>query len=262
MKKFSFKNRYGLEIAGKVLIPETSQGLVFLLHGLGGFKEQPHIKRLEEVFYNNNYTVINFDATNSFGESEGKYEEATLGKHYEDLVDVINWSKKQSWYKEYFVLAGHSMGGYAVARYAEDFPDQVKAVFPWAAVISGELSFKKYQDYKPDELNLWKETGWKEEESKSLPGVIKRLPYSHLKERFNHNLLSDAQNLKMPVLIVVGENDTSCPPEHQKFFWDLIPKNTNNEFWIIDGAPHTFRELKHLKELERILANWLKKIIL
>jgi len=28
----------------------------------------------------------------------------------------------------------------------------------------------------------------------------------------------------MPVFIVVGENDTSCPPETQKVFYDLIPE--------------------------------------
>ena len=173
MKKFSIKNRKGLEIIGVVSVPENPKGLAFTLHGLGGFKEQPHIMVLVDTLLENNYTVVNFDATNSIGESGGKYENATMKDHYEDLVDVISWAKTQDWYKKPFILAGHSLGGYAVARYAEDYPKEVKAVFPYALVVAGELSYKAAEMEDREKLKKWKETGWQKRFSSSKPGIRK-----------------------------------------------------------------------------------------
>jgi pimeloyl-ACP methyl ester carboxylesterase len=257
-EKLRIKNRKGLEIVGVLSMPENPIGLAFTLHGLGGFKEQPGILAIADTLFLHNFIVVNFDATNSVGESEGKYEDATMQLHYEDLVDVINWAKTQNWYKEPFLLAGHSLGGYAVARYAEDYPTQVKAVFPFALVVAGELSHKAAQIFNFEELKKWKETGWQERESVSKPGFIKKLPWSHMEERLKHDLLPDASKITMPALFIVGENDTSCTPNDQKILYDLVPGP--KEMHIIKGAPHTFRDSQHLSELKEIFDKWLGKI--
>lgn len=260
MQKFTIKNRKGLEIVGNILTPENPKGLSFLLHGLGGFKEQIHIEILADILFDNNYIVVNFDATNSIGESDGKYEDATMQNHYEDLVDVINWAKTQIWYKEPFVLAGHSLGGFAVAKYAEEFPNEVKAVFPYAAVFSGQDNLDASNKFQPEELEEWKKTGWKIRTSNSKPGTELKLPWSHMEERLTHDLKPKADKIIMPILFVVGEKDESCPPYQQKNFYDLITTNTNKEFHIVKNAPHTFREQEHLDELKEIFNNWLKKL--
>ena len=256
---FKIKNRKGLEIVGEILIPKKSIGLAFVLHGLGGFRQQNHIQTIAKTFFENNYTVVNFDATNSIGESGGKYENATMQNHYEDLVDIVNWSKNQEWYQEPFALAGHSLGGFAVAKYAEEYPKEVKAVFPYAAVFSGKDSFDVHQNrFDVEEFKQWKETGWKIKISNSKPGVEMRLPWSHMEERLKHDLKPNASKLTMPVLFVVGEKDESCRPQHQNIFYDLVPGL--KELHIVSEAPHTFKEQKHLNQLKEILDNWLKKI--
>ena len=260
MQKFSIKNRKGLNIFGYVSVPENPKGLSSVLHGLGGFKEQVHIKLLADTLLENNYTVVNFDATNSIGESGGKYEDATMQNHYEDLVDVISWAKTQDWYKEPFILAGHSLGGYAVARYAEDYPKGVKAVFPFAGVFSGKDSLETSYKFSLEETKKWKETGWRIRESNSKVGAVLRLPWSFVEEKLKHDLKPNADKITMPILFVVGENDISCTPDTQKMFYDLLPKETEKEFHIIKGAPHTFREPEHLNELKEVFNNFLKKL--
>ncbi len=255
MQKFEIQNRHGLKIVGEIHFPENPIGLAYTMHGLGGFKEMPDIMVLVNSLLNHNYIVVNFDATNSYGESEGKFEEATLQLHFEDLIDVINWAKTESWYYEPFILAGHSMGAYAVARYAEDFPSEVKAVFPFAVVVSGEKSHKAYQNKSFENFKHWEETGWDEQESLSTPGLIKRLPWSHMLERLNHDLMPNVSKLTMPVLLLVGENDDWCPPDMQKTFFEAIPGK--KELHIIKGAKHTFRTPEQLKELENIFCHWL-----
>ncbi len=257
MEKFEIKNRYGLKIVGEIHIPENPIGLAFVIHGLGGFKEQVSIIATVETLFKNDYIVINFDATNSVGESEGRYEDATMQLHYEDLVDVINWSKTQDWYSEPFILAGSSLGGYAVLRYTEDYPSIVKGVFSKAGVVSGKLSFERSQKFNPEKIKNWKETGWDERLSASKPGLVKRLPWSHMEERLNHDLFPDANKIICPVLFVVGSEDISHI-EDQQLFYDALSKEVKKELHVVKGAPHTLKEDHHITELKGILDKWVK----
>ncbi|MFA6393009.1 MAG: alpha/beta fold hydrolase [Candidatus Paceibacterota bacterium] len=260
MEKFEIKNRKGLKIVGKILRPENPIGLSFVMHGLSGYKEELHIEVSAQTLFENNYIVVNFDATNSRGESEGKYEDATMQKHYDDLVDVINWSKTQSWYKEPFVLAGHSMGGFAVTKYAEEFPVEVKAVFSFAAPYSGKDNLETHNKFRPEEIKEWKETGWMRRVSNSKPGFELNLPWSHMEERLKHDLKPMAYKITMPILFVVGEDDKSCLPSDQKKFYDLLPEDTIKEVHVVKGASHVFRTPEQLETLKNIFNNWLKNL--
>lgn len=260
MEKFSLHNRYGLTIIGTISIPKDSSGCAFVEHGLGGIKEQAHIVALADTLFKNGYTVVNFDATNSIGESDGKYEDATMQKHYEDLVDVIAWAKNQSWYREPFVLAGHSLGGYSVVRYAEDHPSEVKGVFPFGLVVSGQLSWDAIEESEPGKMAVWKEAGWNIRISNTKPGMELRLPWSHMEERRLHDLTKHASHLTMPMLFVAGEEDVPCPPKHQKILFDLLPPHKASKFHVIGGALHTFRDAGHLAQLVGIFDAWLKEI--
>lgn len=260
MEKFNIQNRKGLNIVGNIFKPDICKGLSFVLHGLGGFKEQKNLEILAKTLFENGYIVVNFDATNSRGESDGKLEDATMQNHYEDLVDVINWSKKQDWYKEPFILAGQSMGGFAVVKYAEEFPNETKGVFSHAAIYSGQDSLEALNRFNPKEIENWKKTGWRTRASMSRPGTELKLPWSHMEERLTHDLKPKADKISMPILLVVGENDTSSPPDQQQYFYNLLKNNVNKELYIIKGAPHDFREENHLKQLKEIFNNWLKNM--
>jgi len=249
--KITIKNRKGQKIIALLDKVENAKGLVFVMHGLGGFKEQSHIETFAQAFKEKGYTAVRFDTTNTFGESDGNYENATTTNYYEDLEDVIKWAKSQNWYQEPFVLAGHSLGGICSALYAEKYPEKVKALAPISTVVSGELTLKTDRE----DVKNWEKTGWRISESKSKPGVIKKLPWSHMGDRLKYDLLPEVDKLTMPVLLIVGEKDNSTPPEHQKILYDKLPGK--KEFHIIKGAEHTFREKKHLDEIKNILLKWI-----
>ncbi len=248
------KNRGNLKLA--VIVEKTveNKGLAFVMHGLGGFKEQPHVKTFADAFLESGLNVVRFDTTNSFGESEGNYEEATTTNYYEDLEDVINWAKSQEFYTEPFFLVGHSLGGISTAMYAENYPKEVKGVAPISTVVSGKLSLETYEAEKLEE---WEKTGYLISESVSKPGMKKKLKWSHIKDRLKHDLLIKADNLTMPVLMIVGEKDTRTPPKHQKILYEALPGE--KEFHIIKDAPHTFRKETQLNEIKNILIKWIKK---
>ncbi|MCA9352530.1 alpha/beta fold hydrolase [Patescibacteria group bacterium] len=261
MEKLSLKNRKGQNIVGLLEKPNSEvKGTVIVLHGYGGFKEQPHIQAMKQAFMDNGFISFNFDATNTFGESDGEYEKATIGLHYEDFEDVANWVQEQEWFQSPLAVVGHSMGGYAVARYAEDYPNKVGLCAPIAPVVSGDLSWEAHRKAHPGELEEWKKTGWVESASASIPGVIKRQPWSHMEERLDHNLIPDAGKLTMPVFLYVGSEDDGIPPEHVQILFDAIPIG-NKTLVIADGAPHTYRTEKDIQHLYHSLSEWIKKQI-
>jgi len=255
MKKLFIKNRKKQKIAVIVEETENAKGLAFVMHGLGGFKEQPHVETFTRSFLEKGFTVVRFDTTNSIGESDGKYEDATATNYYEDLEDVIEWAGKQKWYKEPFWLAGHSLGGICTALYAQKYPDKVKAIALISTVVSGKLSQKKYPK---EEFENWRKTGWLIKKSGSVPDLIKKLKWSHMEDRLKYDVLNDVNKLTMPILMIVGELDESTPMEHQKILYEKL--SGKKELHIIKGAPHTFREAKHLEEIEEIFFRWIEGV--
>ena len=251
--KIFIQNRDNKKLA--VILEEAvnQKGVAFVMHGQGGFKEQPHIQTFADAFRENNFTVIRFDTRDTIGESEGKMEDATITGYYQDLEDVINWAKTQSWYIEPFWLTGHSLGGICVALYAENHPAMIKALAPISTVVSGKLSYKTHD---PKELEEWKRTGWSIRESQSKPGVIKKLKWANMEDKLQYDLLKKINNLTMPILMIVGDKDTSTPLKHQQILLENLPGK--KELHIIKGAPHTFKAPEHLKEIKNIFDKWIK----
>lgn len=254
MEKITIKNRKGQNIVVLVEKVKNSKGLAFIMHGLGGFKEQAHIETMADAFKEKGFTAVRFDTTNTFGESDGDYQDATTTNYYEDLEDVIDWAQEQNWYQEPFILVGHSLGGICSALYAQKHPKKVRAIAPISTVVSGALILETDRE----EIKKWQKTGWRVAESKSKPGVIKKLPWSHIEDRLKYDLMPNVGKLTMPVLLIVGELDDSTPPEHQKILYSALPGK--KELHIIKGAKHTFREKKHLEEIRRIFLNWIDSI--
>ncbi|MDO8490349.1 MAG: alpha/beta hydrolase [bacterium] len=258
MEKYFIKNRKGQNVCVVLEKAEDQKGLAFVMHGLSGNKDQPHIATIAEAFKQKGYTVVRFDTTNTFGESDGKYEDATITNYYEDLEDVVEASTLEEWYQEPFVLVGSSLGGICVALYAIRHPGRVKGVAPISTVVSGALSLQS-KSHKAQNIEEWERTGWIEEESKSTPGRIKRLKWSHIVDRLTYDLLPDAHILTMPVLMVVGKQDDMTPLEHQQLLFEKLP--VPKELHIIKDAPHTFREQKHFDEIKKIFIQWIDTLI-
>ncbi|MFA5023738.1 MAG: alpha/beta hydrolase [Patescibacteria group bacterium] len=254
MEKIFIKNRHGLKMVVQIEKPESPSGLAFVMHGRGGFKEQPYIRAFAQGFLDNNYVVISFDTTNSLGESDGDYGDATVTNYYEDLEDVISWAAEQSWYQKSFILCGHSLGGMCVALYAEKFPDEVKALVLFSSAVSGQLSLESFE---PEELANWEKTGWRTSIGYSS-GLVKKLKWSHTIDLQKYTLLDKVVNLTMPVILMVGELDEVHPLAHQEILFKALPGP--KELHIIKGAAHTLKEPEHIQEVYQMINNWLKTL--
>ncbi|MCX6780163.1 MAG: alpha/beta hydrolase, partial [Candidatus Magasanikbacteria bacterium] len=100
-------------------------------------------------------------------------------------------------------------------------------------------------------------SGWRISESGSKPGIIKRLPWSHMEDRLRYDTIPNAGKLIMPVLLVVGENDDTTPLETLKILEKVLPGK--KEIKIIKNAGHTIKEPEQLEELKNIFSTWIDK---
>jgi len=256
MKREVIQNKKGQNMVVITEETESQKGLAFVMHGLGGFKEQAHIQTMAEAFKEKGYTVVRFDTTNSVGESDGKLELATVTNYYEDLEDIIKWAQKQKWYQEPFCLAGHSLGGFCISWYAINHPGKVKAIAPISSFISGNIFLETLKT--KESIEGWERRGYREWESSSKPGLIKRLNWSFAVDSLKYNLLTKIEEIKVPVLIIVGDQDTDTRLENLKILYEKLA--TKKEFHIIKGAPHTFQEENHLQEIKNIFLNWINSL--
>lgn len=251
--KTFIQNRHHQKLSVRVEGPAKSNKLAFVMHGLGGSKDGQPIPTVTKAFLESGFTVVSFDTTNSFGESDGDYADATITNYYADLEDVVQWAADQSWYKEPFVMSGHSLGGICSVLFAETHPEKVKALVPIAMVVSGQLSLEAHASYpEKDHLSEWKRTGVLV--SKNRDGTVTRLKWSHMEDRLKYDVLPKVQLLTMPVLMIVGEQDYRTPPAHQQLLFDRLPGK--KELHIIPGAGHVFHRPEDRQELEKLITTW------
>ncbi|MBU1203189.1 lysophospholipase [Patescibacteria group bacterium] len=259
MKKLFIKNRQGEKLSVIVEIAKNQKGLVFICHGLGGFKEQSHVQIINKAFIENNYTTIIFDAADSIGESEGDFSTATQTSYYQDLEDVVNWTSKQLWYEEPFVLVGHSAGAASVMIYLDNYTKKVKAIAPLAVAYNGQKVLERF--LPPDKVAEVEKTGWHIgnyiSKDPNQPEVSLKLNWHNFKNDIVlYDILPILPKVTIPILMIVGSEDPLMIPKYQKIIYDKI--NSDKELHIIQGSSHTFRESKHLEEIYHIFDKWIK----
>jgi alpha/beta superfamily hydrolase len=246
MKTF-IKNRKDQNVS--VVVNEGKEGLVFIMNGLGGNKDHDHIVAVSEVFEDKGFTTVRFDPTNTFGESDGKYEDATTTNYFEDLEDVIEWAKDQGWYQEPFYLVGHSLGGICVAMYANKHPKKVKQLILASPTISAELLESK-RKHLLKEINgvVWY---FGKSHTNGVKQQLKWTPF--IEDLRKYKLINFISPLRIPILILVGEEENYKEPLTK------ISQDLNLKLEVIKGAPHCYRQPEHLQQLKEIIEQWLKQ---
>ena len=251
MEKIFIKNRQGKKIAVLVEKVKKQKGLAFVMPGLGGKKEDVHVETFVKSFLEKNFTALSFDVSNGIGESDGDYSQASFTNYYNDLCDVINWAKKEKWYQEPFVLAGHSMGGGCILWYGANHPEKVAGLAPISTVIGGHQTLAKFG--RDDLVATKHDKNGKEE--------IKKIDWPQFeKDILRYDIVTEGHKLIMPVLMIVGSEDAGTPLEDQKKLYDKL--SGDKEIHLIDGAPHTFIESQHLKQIKKLFKNWITKKVL
>lgn len=235
MEKLFIQARGGEKLSVIVDINKQAKGLVFLMHGLAGNQETSYMRAFAEAFYKTGFTVVRFDNRHGIGESEGEYKNANFTNNYQDLEDVIEWASKQDWYREPFVLLGHSMGAACMLWYTDKHLDKVCGLAPLAVSTGGKQALAKF---KPDDFLTYGDLDFEQ----------------FAKDILKYEIDFDLGRFNMPLLMIVGDQDVNTPLEDQKKIYDKVsgPK----EIHIIKGLKHTYKDSKHIREVAQIIKAW------
>lgn len=209
MKKEQVSFNYeGKKIGGFIYRPEEERKFpaVILVHGFGGGVHEEKNKFMCEKLVENGFVAFMFDFYDKPNRlSELPIEEMTVSLQLKVLRKAIDFVSGLDFVNEDKIgLTGHSLGGLTVILYTPT-DDRIKALVIQSTVID----FTKTNKYLGIS-SKWEEQGyWLFE--KSWGGA--KISYSFVEDVVKHNVLNEAEKIKIPTLVFHGDEDAGVPLE-------------------------------------------------
>ena len=228
--------------------------LAFIQHGLASNRNHPAVRVAKKAFLDNGYVVVSFDGRHSLGDGDDNVAKARLQTFEQDLETVVDWAKKQSFYSEPFALAGHSLGGASVIRFAEKHNDAVNVLIPVAPVVSGRSWEKSCMKNKPGFCRRWKQKGSYEhtDPNNRKTGVI---PYAVVTSCMDYDAAASAKGFTAKTLLAAAENDAVIVPADVR---ELAEKMKNARIATVKSSGHNFTRKNNQDDLYRAINAFLK----
>ena len=226
----------------------TPRGTFIMLHGLGGWREQPCVAQLRIKAAEEGYCALSFDASDAAHGPDGDTKLSTPTSYFEDVEDALDAVRSMDWFTPPLLLGGHSLGGMISVHYAALHPGTLSRLL----LVAPAVSWK----YRSQGLKLLFLYG-------AIRGKFKVFgpPYSKilLDRKFVFDYLKydaekEARLIPIPTLVVAaGEDRTVATHTEHKRFAHCFSKSS---FVLVPHASHDFDE--HVPELAGIVGTWLE----
>ena len=227
---------------------KLSKPIIIFCHGYKGFKDWGAWNDMAITFAEAGFCFIKFNFSHNGGTIEEPIDFPDLkafannnySKELDDLDSVINWVCDNSSLKNEadinnISLIGHSRGGGIVSIKAKEDSRINNCIS-----LAGVSDFKRRFNIDSDAFIKWKKTGVKYVENGRTKQQMPH--YIQFYEDFINNekrltIKRAVKNLKIPHLIIHGDEDTSIFLEEAKKLHKWNPKS---KLEIIEGANHVF----------------------
>ncbi|ARV07001.1 alpha/beta hydrolase [Polaribacter sp. SA4-10] len=248
-KDIILQGKHNKPILTDVFFKETHQQkpVVIFCHGYKGFKDWGAWNLMAEALAKAGFFFIKFNFSHNGGTVEQPIDFPDLEafgtnnytKEVADLETVIDWISTNHDFKnevniDAISLIGHSRGGGIVLLKSNE-DARIKKVITLAGVSDYKSRFPKNE-----KLQEWKEKGVfyvKNGRTHQEMPHFYQFYEDFIKNENRLNIQKAAQNLKIPQLIIHGDNDTSVLINEAE---SLKKWNPNSEFKIIENANHVF----------------------
>jgi len=226
----------------------AAKPILIFCHGFKGFKDWGFWEQVGNYFAKEGFVFAKFNFSHNgttvedphnFGDLEA-FGQNNFSKELYDLEVVLDWFHNRNIGLPIneidlsrIFLIGHSRGGTTVLMKAGE-DSRVKKVCTWAAVSDLE----KY--WPPDTIFKWQEEGVNyvdNARTKQRMPMYWQICQDFLENKSRYDVPSITSNLKIPQLIIHGDEDTAVPLASSEFLKALNPEA---ELGVIKGANHVF----------------------
>ncbi len=247
-EKLYFKNSQGIRLCAVLSNPTNNKekSIIVLCHGFSTSKDGRTYTRLEDILTQRDLSTFRLDFF-GHGESEGKFEDITTSEAVDDVLSAIRFLKDSGYVK--IGLMGSSFGGLAsilaAAKSKEPYVLALKSpVSNHLEVLSNRFTTK--------DREYWRKKGFVE-----MTGVDDewhRLNYSFYEDAERIDGYEAAQKIRIPTLIVHGDEDETVPLKQSKKTAGLI---ANCRLEIIKGADHTYSKDEHFERMLKLISEFI-----
>jgi pimeloyl-ACP methyl ester carboxylesterase len=247
-REIELKNRDGKRMPSTLMIPAgDKKGTVILLHGIGGWKDQPILKSVAEAFTQDGYITFRFNASDSVVGPDGDFFHSTTTQYLADVEDVIAHVRAKEGFVEPLILVGHSMGGFAAAWYAAHHPGEVTRLVLLAPGVSWKMM---WYGQLPYEL-IWIVRG--QQKMLGINGTKYTLGPQWILDWHKYDGYAYAPKIPIPTLVIsAGKDQTVGRPRQHRAYTRKFP---NAEHSTINWARHNF--YGHESEVVATIRQWL-----
>jgi dipeptidyl aminopeptidase/acylaminoacyl peptidase len=251
-----YKTRDGAKVPGYLTLPpgkgDKKLPLVVMPHGGPEARDFVQYDTWAQALANRGYAVFqpNFRGSGGYGKAYAEKGYRQWGRlMQDDVTDGVKALVSDGTVDPNRIcIAGASYGGYASLAGGAFTPDLYKCVVAIAAVTDLPAFIETREEQIGSESSVF--TYW-----------LKLLgnPKSDLADMTAVSPALQAQNFKVPVLLVHGDNDTNVPIDQSKRMDAALRKAGKQvQFVTIDGEGHNFRKptsnVTLLTEMEKFLA--------
>lgn len=247
-EKVYFKDSKGLNICGILSNPTSSEEkpIMILCHGFGTGKDGRTCVRLQEILNGYGISTFRFDFF-GHGESEGDLEDVAVSEAVDDILNAISYLKKQGYSR--IGLIGSSFGGISSIIAASRSDDLFILALKSPVSNYEELEIERRGK---EGIEEWREKGSIEVEISD--GRKLRLKYSFFEDFKNNNGYEAAEKIRIPTLIVHGDEDESVPIEQSRKTAGLIG---DCRLKIVEGADHRYSKPEHFEKMLNLISKFI-----
>lgn len=210
-ESFTIVNENEQDIVGEIFRPKKTgkAPCIIFSHGLLDTRKAPYIKNLSKKFLDEDWAVITYDGTQSFGNSGGRAEDVTITQRAADLERVVNYARRRSYINnKKIVVLGHCYGA-MTALAMEGFQHILAGIIlvsTPARIEETALTRKSSHEMMKVKLKRYFHIKHGDKEA--------RINYSFYEDGMKVDMDRAARNLKTPALFIHGAKDKSIPMDN------------------------------------------------
>ncbi len=241
---FTIKSSENLPIRGDFDAGEKPRALVVVVHGFKGFKDWGFFPWLAQRLMAHRLAVCRFNMSRSgIGDDPESFDRLDLFEHDTYSIELADLRVAVRHAQERFpglptILLGHSRGGGIALLGAADVPD-LRAVIAWSPL-------SRCDNWDAATIRDWQERGVTEvvnQRTKQIMRISRDVMDDYEANRERLDIVSAAEGLRVPLLVVHGRRDESVPVDAGRL---VAARANDSSLLVIARAGHTFNAIHPL----------------